>query len=175
MEGGKTRRGTRLARDTVEWDFGGGRLRKIRFLKPEVPVFNTTDTIRTHVAAMGPRTRERAAGRDAARHRKPAFTFGIVLRDGESCATPRVRAQAGPLAAMVLHNLMAADAGDVEEDALLPADFIRKSTFTGTVPELAGQVKRSADAGYSEVSFVVLSQFPEAVDDWARVVEAARL
>jgi len=82
---------------------------------------------------------------------------------------------ASEMAAMVLHNLMAADAGDVEEDALLPADFIRKSTFTGTVPELAGQVKRSADAGYSEVSFVVLPQFPEAVDDWARVMEAARL
>lgn len=235
-----------LARDTVEWDFGGGRRRKIRFLNPEVPVFNTTDTIRTHVAAMGPKTREltaelgcdwitfymspaqvasemtameaawRAAGRDPAHHRKLAFTFGAVLRDGESCATPRVRAQAGPLAAMVLHNLMEADAGDLgtgdveddalvaayralyrdyqpadapyltlhrghalfmrpEEDALLPAEFIRKSTFTGTVPELAEQIKRIADAGYSEVSFVVLPQFPDAVDDWARVMEAARL
>ena len=121
-----------------------------------------------------------------------------------------------PLAAMVLHNLMEADAGDLgtgdveddalvaayralyrdyqpadaryltlhrghalfmraEEDALLPADFIRKSTFTGTVTELAEQVKRIADAGFSEVSFVVLPQFPDAVDDWARVMEAARL
>lgn len=235
-----------LARDTVEWDFGAGRRRKIRFLNPEVPLFNTTDPVRTHVAAMGPRTRElaaelgchwitlfmsqdqvraemaameaayRAADRAPADHRKLAFTFGAVLRDGESCATPRVRAQAGPLAAMVLHNLMEADAGDLgtgdveddalvaayralyrdyqpadaryltlhrghalfmrpEEDAVLPAEFIRKSTFTGTVKQLAEQVKGIADAGYSEISFVVLPQYPDAVDDWARVMEAARL
>ena len=39
----------------------------------------------------------------------------------------------------------------------------------------ASVVWRIADAGYSEVSFVVLPQYPDAVDDWARVMEAARV
>jgi 5,10-methylenetetrahydromethanopterin reductase len=235
-----------LAGETVQWDFGGGRSRKIKFLNPEVPLFNTTDDIACHVAAMGPKSRAltaelgchwitiymspaqaasemaamdaayRAAGREPSGMRKMAFTFGAVLRDGDTFATPRVRAQAGPLAAMVLHNLMEADAGDLgtgdveddalvaayralyrdyqpadaryltlhrghalflraEEDALLPADFIRKSTFSGSVRELAEQVRRIADAGYTDVSFVVLPQFPDAVEDWARVMEAARV
>ena len=235
-----------LARETVEWDFGAGRRRKIRFLNPDVPLFNTTDPIATHVAAMGPKSRQlaaelgchwitlyispeqlagemtameaayRAAGRDPGVHRKLAFTFGAVLRDGETCATPRVRAQAGPLAAMALHNLVESDVGDLgsgdvnddalvaayralyqgyqpadaryltlhrghalfmrpEEDAVLPAEFIRKSTFTGTVTQLAERVKAIADAGYSEVSFVVLPQYPDAVEDWARVMETARV
>ena len=235
-----------LARETVNWDFGGGRQRAIKFLNPEVPLFNTTDAVACHVAAIGPKSRElsaelgchwitifmsqaqaerdmaameaayRAAGRDPTTQRKLAFTFGAVLCDGDTYATPRVRAQAGPLAAMVLHNLMEADAGDLgtgdveddalvaayralyrdyqpadaryltlhrghalfmrpEEDALLPAEFIRKATFSGSVRELAERVKRVAAAGYTEISFVVLPQYPDAVDDWARVMEAARL
>ena len=50
-----------LARETVNWDFGGGRQRAIKFLNPEVPLFNTTDAVACHVAAMGPKSRELTA------------------------------------------------------------------------------------------------------------------
>ena len=226
-----------LARETIEWNFGGKR-RKIRFLNPDVPLFNTTDPIACHIAAMGPKTRAltaevgahwisvyvsaqqaaaeltemdkayRAAGRDPAHYRKLAFTFGAVMRDGESVDSPRVREQAGPVAAMVLHNLMETQYGDlgtggIEDEALVaayralynsytPADarylslhrghalflrpdeaplinasFIQQTTLTGPVAALAEHVKRIADLGFTDVSFVVLPQHPTAVDDWA--------
>lgn len=234
-----------LAGETVRWRFGTEE-RLLRFLNPDVPVFNLQEPIGCHVAAMGPRARAlaarlgchwigfylapaqaaaelalmdaayRDAGRDPADFRKLAFTFGAVVRDGETAASRRVRAQAGPLAAMALHNVMESGAGDLgtgevadaelvlayralyeayepadaryltlhrghalflrpEEEALLPDEFIARTTFTGTVRALADQVRAMADLGYSEVSFVVMPQFPDAVEDWARVMDAARL
>lgn len=230
-----------LACETVEWDFGG-KSRQIRFLNPDLPLFNTTDPVSCHLAAMGPRTRQlaaelgchwisvymgpaqalhereqmdaayRAASRNPDNFRKLAFTFGAVLRDGENCDTPRIRAQAGPVAAMVLHNLMETQYGDLgtgavddntlvaayralyasyqpanakyltlhrghalflrpEEEPLITGEFIRNTSFTGTVMELADQVKAIRDAGYTDVSFVILPQYPDAVEDWARVME----
>ena len=48
----------------------------------------------------------RAAGRDPSTKRKTIFVWGSVLAEGESYDSPRVRAQAGPFAAQVLHAVM---------------------------------------------------------------------
>ncbi|MGE0484574.1 MAG: LLM class flavin-dependent oxidoreductase [Gammaproteobacteria bacterium] len=144
-----------VARETVEWSFSG-RQRKIRFLNPERDLFNTDDPIAVHVAAGGPRARAltaetgshwiaiyagdeqaradaramdeayRAAGRDPAEFRKTAFVFGSAIRDGETYHSPRVRAQAGPTAIMVMHNLMEKQYGDlgtggIADEAMLAA------------------------------------------------------
>ena len=50
-----------MATDGGVWVAAAGRRRKIRFLNPDVPLFNTTDPIATHVAAMGPKSRQLAA------------------------------------------------------------------------------------------------------------------
>ena len=230
-----------LAGRATQWDFAGER-RTIRFLNPERGLFNVDDPIAVHIAANGPRSRAltaasashwmavyagpeqaqsdlaamsaayAAAGCDADDFSKTAYTFGGVIRDGETCATERVRQQAGPLAAMSLHNVMERQYGDlgtggIEDEALLgayqalydryepaderylslhrghalflredeasliTADFIRRMSFTGSVDELADAIKHLRDAGYTGVSFVVLPHLPEAVDDWARVME----
>lgn len=227
--------------DTVEWTFDG-QLRKIRFVNPDLGLFNVTDPIDFHVAAMGPRTRAltadtashwiavymhpaqavaelahmdqayRDAGEDPAAFRKTAYTFGAVLRHGDTFDSARIRQQAGPVAAMVLHNLMETQYGDLgtggvadealveayrqiydayepadarylslhrghalflkpEEEAFVTGDFIRQCSFSGSAQALADQVKAMRDAGYTDVSFVVLPQYPDMVDDWARVIE----
>jgi len=124
-----------LARETVEWTFEGKR-RKIRFLNPELDVFNVTDPIPLHVSALGPRGRRltaelgagwlyatghvgaataavadmqaawRSAGVEPADRVATAFTGGCVLKAGEAFDSPRVRAQAGPHATIALHNLV---------------------------------------------------------------------
>jgi len=144
-----------LARETVQWSFNG-RQRRIRFLNPERDLFNTSDPIPCHIAAAGPRMRDltarsashwiaiyagdeqaradcqamdaayREAGHDPGAFKKTAFVFGSLLRDGETFDSPRVRAQAGPTAVMVLHNLMERQYGDlgtggIDDDALLAA------------------------------------------------------
>ncbi|MGE3774204.1 MAG: LLM class flavin-dependent oxidoreductase [Gammaproteobacteria bacterium] len=229
--------------DTVEWSFDGQR-RKLRFVNADLGLFNVDDPIEFHVAAMGPRTRALTAdtgshwiavymhpaqaaaeiaemnqayadaGEDPARFRKTAYTFGAVLRDNDSFDAPRIRQQAGPVAAMVLHNLMETQYGDLgtggiadealveayrhiyeayepadarylslhrghalflkpEEEAFVTGDFIRQCSFSGTAEALADQVKGMRDAGYTDVSFVVLPQYPEMVEDWARVRDLA--
>ena len=127
-----------LARDTIEWTFEGTR-RKIRFLNPELDVFNVADPIPLHISALGPRGRKltaelgadwinatghmgsarasiadmltawRAAGIDPATRVATAFTGGAVLKDGEAADSPRVKAQAGPHATIALHNLVEVD------------------------------------------------------------------
>jgi 5,10-methylenetetrahydromethanopterin reductase len=230
-----------LDREVVEWTFDG-QTRKIKFLNPDLELFNTTDPIPFHVAAMGPRTRAltadtashwiavymnpeqaaaelaemdaayREAGEDPAAFRKTAYTFGAVLHAGDTFDSARIRRQAGPVAAMVLHNIMETQYGDLgtgglgdealveayrqiydayepadarylslhrghalflkpEEEAFVTGDFIRQCSFSGTARELADQVKAIRDAGYTDVSFVVLPQYPEMVEDWARVRE----
>jgi len=124
-----------LAGDTLEWTFEGQR-RKIRFLNPELGVFNVQDPIPLHISALGPRGRQltarlgagwlyatggmepakaavgdmqaawRAAGVDPASRVTTAFTGGAVLKDGEAFDTPRAKAQAGPHATIALHNLV---------------------------------------------------------------------
>lgn len=232
-----------LARDTVEWSFNK-RERKIRFLNPDRELFNTTDPVPCHIAAAGPRMREltaetashwiaiyageeqaradaaamdaayRAAGHDPSTFRKTVYVFGALLRDGETYDTPRVRAQAGPTAVMVLHNLMERQYGDlgtggIDDDVLLEAyqamydsyepedarylslhrghalflredeeplvsgEFIRRVSCSGTLDELVQRVQMLADAGYTNVCFIVLPHLPDALDDWARVMERA--
>jgi 5,10-methylenetetrahydromethanopterin reductase len=124
-----------LAREVVEWTFEGKR-RKIRFLNPELDVFNVTDPIPLHISALGPRGRRltaelaaswlyatghlgaaraavadmqaawRSAGVEPAARVATAFTGGCVLKDGEAFDSTRVRAQAGPHATIALHNLV---------------------------------------------------------------------
>jgi 5,10-methylenetetrahydromethanopterin reductase len=124
-----------LAGDTLEWTFEGKR-RKIRFLNPEIGVFNVRDPIPLHISALGPRGRRltaelgagwlyatghmgaakaaiadvqqarRAAGLDPATRVATAFTGGCVLKEGEAWDSPRARAQAGPHATIALHNLV---------------------------------------------------------------------
>jgi 5,10-methylenetetrahydromethanopterin reductase len=124
-----------LAGDTLEWTFEGKR-RKLRFLNPELGVFNIRDPIPLHVSALGPRGRRlaaelgagwiyatgsldparaavadmraawRSAGVDPAGRVATAFTGGCVLRPGEAFDSPRARAQAGPHATIALHNLV---------------------------------------------------------------------
>jgi len=125
-----------LACQTVEWTFEGKR-RKIRFLNPELDVFNVQDAIPLHISALGPRgrrlTAELGAGwinatgnmshakaaladmQTAWRERAvtgrlaTAFAGGCVLANGEAFDSPRARAQAGPHATIALHNLVEAD------------------------------------------------------------------
>ena len=50
--------------------------------------------------------RYRAAGKNPLNKRKTIFCFGAVLREGEPFDSPRVKAEAGPVAMMMLHNAM---------------------------------------------------------------------
>lgn len=123
-----------LRRETVEWDFEGKR-RKIRFLNPDIDLVNTIDPIALYLSAFGPKGQaltaqlgagwinsvgnvERAAdaistmqsawrdaGRDTGKLEAVAVCGGCVLKAGEPYDSPRAKAQAGPAAAIVLHNL----------------------------------------------------------------------
>jgi 5,10-methylenetetrahydromethanopterin reductase len=122
-----------LRRETVDFEMEG-QTRKIRFLNPELPLFNTRDPIALHLSAFGPRTRaltaklkagwidfvgkvengikEVEAMREAwgkAGHaigdlQATAFALGCVLQDGEPADSERAMAQAGPRAAVMLHR-----------------------------------------------------------------------
>jgi 5,10-methylenetetrahydromethanopterin reductase len=122
-----------LRGETIEWTFEGKR-RKIRFLNPELDVFNSRDPLPLYISAMGPRARRlaaevgaswiyatghmgaaraaiadmhqawRDAGVEPATRVATAFTGGCVLKDGEAWDSPRARAQAGPHATVALHN-----------------------------------------------------------------------
>ena len=122
-----------LLRETVDFEMEG-QTRKIRFLNPELPLFNTKDSIKLHFSAFGPRTRaltakfkagwidfvgkvengvkEVQAMREAwtqAGHamgdlQATAFALGCVLQDGEPADSARAMAQAGPRAAVMLHR-----------------------------------------------------------------------
>jgi len=215
---------------------------KLKFLNPERGLFNTTDPIHFHIAAMGPRGRELTArhnsnwihlystnelaasdikemnsayaeaGLNPSDYRKSAFVLGAVVNDGEAFDSPRVKAQAGPMAAVVIHNLMETQYGDLgtggigdnqlmaayhdlydsyapddaryltlhrghalflrdDEEPLMTGDFIKKHSFTDTVDELADKVKAMRDVGYTEVTFVILPDHMDMIDDWARVID----
>jgi 5,10-methylenetetrahydromethanopterin reductase len=122
-----------LRRETVEFEMEGQK-KKIRFLNPELPLFNTKDPIALHLSAFGPRTqaltaklkagwiyfignvengsKEVKAMRDTwskAGHamgdlQATAFALGCVLKDGEPPDSERAMAQAGPRAAVMLHR-----------------------------------------------------------------------
>jgi alkanesulfonate monooxygenase SsuD/methylene tetrahydromethanopterin reductase-like flavin-dependent oxidoreductase (luciferase family) len=122
-----------LRRETVEFEMEGQR-KKIRFLNPELPLFNTRDPIKLHFSAFGPRTRAltarmkagwidfvgkvengvkeltamqeewKKAGHAASDLYTTAFALGCVLADGEPADSERAMAQAGPRAAVMLHR-----------------------------------------------------------------------
>jgi 5,10-methylenetetrahydromethanopterin reductase len=122
-----------LRGEIVEFEMEGQR-KKIRFLNPELPLFNTKDPIKLHLSAFGPRTRAltakldagwidfvgnvdtgirevqamRAAWTEAGRAvgdlEATAFALGCVLADGEPADSARAMAQAGPRAAVMLHR-----------------------------------------------------------------------
>ena len=122
-----------LRRETVEFEMEG-QTKKIRFLNPELPLFNTKDPIALHFSAFGPRTRAltakfkagwidfvgkvengvkevqamqeawREAGHATSDLYTTAFALGCVLQDGEPADSERAMAQAGPRAAVMLHR-----------------------------------------------------------------------
>jgi 5,10-methylenetetrahydromethanopterin reductase len=128
-----------LAGDTIETPIEGKR-RKIRFLNPEIGLFNTKDPIPLHVSAYGPKSQAltaklnaawkcfiadldggitalrgmqqswTAAGRPANDLYATAWTCGCVLAPGEAANSDRAMAQAGPRAATLLHR-----AADVDQ------------------------------------------------------------
>lgn len=122
-----------LRHETVEFEMEGQK-KKIRFLNPELPLFNTRDPIPLHLSAFGPRTRDLTArlkagwidfvsnvahgtkevqdmreawtkaGNAAGDLKATAFVLGCVLEEGEAADSERAMAQAGPRAAVMLHR-----------------------------------------------------------------------
>jgi 5,10-methylenetetrahydromethanopterin reductase len=122
-----------LRGEIVDFEMEGQR-RKIRFLNPELGLFNTCDPIPLHLSAFGPRTRALTArlaagwinfvgnvetgireveamrrewlqaGRTPADLSATSFALGCVLQDGEPADSERAMAQAGPRAAVMLHR-----------------------------------------------------------------------
>jgi 5,10-methylenetetrahydromethanopterin reductase len=127
-----------LAGDTVETQIEGKR-RKLRFLNPEIGLFNIKDPIPLHISAYGPKSQAltaklearwkcfiqdvpggigaiesmqqswAAAGRSAGDLYATAWVCGCVLQPGEAADSPRAVAQAGPRAATLLHRAADAD------------------------------------------------------------------
>jgi 5,10-methylenetetrahydromethanopterin reductase len=127
-----------LAGDTVETEIEGRR-RKIRFLNPEIGLFDTAPPIPLHVSAYGPRSQALTArvgahwkcfiqdvpgglaavggmqqawtkaGRPAGDLYATAWVCGCVLQPGEPADSERAMAQSGPRAATLLHRAADAD------------------------------------------------------------------
>src|SRR6476659_5945947 len=142
-----------LAGETVETPIEGKR-RKIRFLNPEVGLFNIKDPIPLHISAYGPRSQALTAKLDAhwqcfiqdadgalgalggmkqswAKAGRPAddlyataWVCGCVLEPGEPADGPRAMAQAGPRAATLLHRAADVDQQGWENTMNLPQEGI---------------------------------------------------
>ncbi|HTR86104.1 MAG TPA: LLM class flavin-dependent oxidoreductase [Reyranella sp.] len=159
-----------LRRGTVDFEMEG-QTKKIRFLNPELPLFNTTDPIALHFSAFGPRTRALTAkfkagwidfvgkvengvkevtamkeawaqaGHAAGDLQATAFALGCVLEAGEPADSPRAMAQAGPRAAVMLHR-----AADEAMMGLKPGVAMLRT------PEIDGYIElmrsQSTDAHY---------------------------
>lgn len=113
--------------------------RKIRFLNPEIDLIDTQDDILLYISAFGPRSqaltaefgagwiysmrnpgqsvdqlqRMQQAWHDAGRAPEDLYAVaqgsGYVLAPGEAYDSPRAKAQAGPSAIMIMHDLVEAD------------------------------------------------------------------
>jgi 5,10-methylenetetrahydromethanopterin reductase len=125
-----------------------GKTRKVRFLNPDAKLINIDDEIPVYVSAFGPKARRLTAevgahwinvdftedlaaqaakdmdrlyaeaGQDPKKKRKVVFLWGSVLKEGEAYDSPRIKAETGPFAVMMLHNAMEAqDHGDLVESA----------------------------------------------------------
>jgi 5,10-methylenetetrahydromethanopterin reductase len=152
-----------LRGETVETELERKK-RLIRLLNPELGLINTRDPIPLWVAAAGPRARAltaklgagwiaaaggvggavaaladmrkhwQAAGREAEPLAATVLTGGAVLEEGEPADSPRAIAQAGPRAAMLLHQ--AADAALSGWPTMAPVPEALAETVAGYV-ELA--------------------------------------
>ncbi|MBV9324088.1 MAG: LLM class flavin-dependent oxidoreductase [Chloroflexi bacterium] len=124
-----------LEGETVNWG-DAGEVRKIRFLDADIGAINIKDRIPLHIAATGGRGRRlvarlgagwlasvagvpygqasiadmqtawREAGRDSAALYASAAISGCVLRPGEAYDSPRVKAETGAHATMILHAMI---------------------------------------------------------------------
>jgi 5,10-methylenetetrahydromethanopterin reductase len=151
-----------LAGDTVETELEG-KPRKIRFLNPEIGLFNTRDPIPLHISAYGPKSQALtakldarwkcfiqdvpgglaaidgmkqswgAAGRPAGDRYATAWVCGCVLQPSEPADSPRAMAQAGPRAATLLHR-----AADVDQQGW---DNTMKVEHEGIAEAIAGYVE----------------------------------
>ncbi len=149
--------------EIVETEIEGKR-RKIRFLNPEIGLFNIKDKVKLHVSAYGPKSQAlvaklgaawmtfvsdvdsaigalesmqgswKEAGRAVADLYTTAWVPGMVLAEGETADSPRAQQQSGPRAAVLLHR-----AADLDMEGW---------KNTSDVPE---QVKREVD-GYVEMA-----------------------
>lgn len=162
-----------LRGETVEFEMEGEK-KKIRFLNPELPLFNTRDPIALHFSAFGPRTRALTArfeagwidfvgkvengvkevqamkaawaeaGHAAGDLQATAFALGCVLADGETADSARAMAQAGPRAAVMLHR-----AADEALVGLKPGvAMLRTPEIDGYIEMMRGF--QPADARYLE-------------------------
>ena len=128
-----------------------GKPRKLRFLNPELGLINTKDPIGLHISAYGPRGRAltaklgagwinffndlaggiagledmqtswHAAGKSSADLAATAFVCGAVLAEGEAYDSPRVLAEAGPRAAVLLHRAADAALSGLPNSSAVPA------------------------------------------------------
>ncbi|HEX3954423.1 MAG TPA: LLM class flavin-dependent oxidoreductase [Stellaceae bacterium] len=145
-----------LAGQTVETAIEG-KQRKIRFLNPELDLFNTRDPIPLHISAYGPKSQALTAklnakwkcfiqdvdhgvtalrsmqqsweetGRLAEDLYATAWACGCVLRPGELADSPRALAQAGPRAATLLHRAADAEQQGWANTMKIESDSIKES------------------------------------------------
>jgi 5,10-methylenetetrahydromethanopterin reductase len=139
-------------RETVEAEVEG-KQRLIRFLNPDLGLINLDDPMPLYIAASGPKARAltakleagwidgaasvahasanlalmRAAWTDAGRVSDSlnavAWAGGAVLEPGEPADSPRVIAQAGPRAAVMMHRAADQALSGLRNTAPLPAQF----------------------------------------------------
>ena len=140
------------ARETVEAEIEG-KQRLIRFLNPELGLINLDDPVPLYLAASGPKARALTAKLDAGwidgaasvahatnnlglmraawtgAGRAPetlnavAWAGGAVLEPGEPADSPRVIAQSGPRAAVMLHRAADQALSGLQNTAPLPPQF----------------------------------------------------
>ena len=160
--------------EMTEAEVDPGVRKKLKFLNPELGLINIKDPIRLHISALGPKGRQMTArhgaawktvmsgvedglaalngmrktwtdsGRPAGDLYASAWVWGCVLRDGETLDSPRVRAQAGPRAAVLLHR-----AADLDMEGWIntsPVADSVKDTLRGYVE--AARKFAPADARY---------------------------
>ncbi|MEK9644582.1 MAG: LLM class flavin-dependent oxidoreductase [Alphaproteobacteria bacterium] len=124
-----------LAGDIVDAEIEGA-LHPIRFMNPELELINIKDPVPVHVSALGPRGRKMVAergygwintvgrldraqaaiddmkkswtdaGRDVKDLEASATSGGAILKSPDDWDEPYVKAQAGPQAAIILHNMV---------------------------------------------------------------------
>jgi len=120
--------------EMIEAEVDPGVRRKIKFLNPDLGLINIKDPVRLHISALGPKGRQMTArhgaawktvmsgvedglaalnamkktwtesGRAGGDLYSSGWVWGCVLRDGETLDSPRVRAETGPRAAVLLHR-----------------------------------------------------------------------